>query len=393
MTVALAIAPEEPIREIVSYDTDIIRGRDGSEHRTSHRPYPRRQFDMSVILETDTEIQEWRAHLFNRGVPDLHMPIWHEGMRSTAAAISGTATINVDLTYSDLAATMLVMIMQPDGSSYDIRTIDSVTASSITVTVNFSQTFPLGSVIYPVELAKLTDGPAIERWPIDAGILKLIASITAHRELTGNGATVTTYESLPVLDRRLVSPGLTEEKFTWQIRRQDAGGVFIQDSDRTYARIDKARRGFIETPAERQWWRAFITGQLGALNLCLVPTWRDDLNLAVQPSSGSSTIDVEDEPDWIADYESSLAHSWIQLETDAGIIYRTIDSAAYIPNSRIRLTLTAALPAGDGSVINRISFLELSRLGDVFTYTHQQAQSFVDFHVFTVQDTVITPPT
>ncbi len=356
----LLLRPNQPFVQTVKYRTDVMQSHSGLEQRVALGEKPRQTYEARVLLPDEASIRKWRAAFYRDVTDNLRLPLWQETVRLTADHAAATTSFTGDFTYTDLAiGDDLIAI---DGDTVEELTVVTISASTLT-TASTTNAFPAGSAIVPLENAQVPDGSGYQRYPTLAAQMPLTVDLKTQRDLDrGLGSpTLTTYKTLNVLDRRHLNQGLVDERMMWNVTKIDFGNSFEIDVGRPYADIVTARRYLASDASERKWWKTFLHAVNGRREPFWVGTWRPDLVLFEQPSVGGSTIRVTDEPHWIDEYEGR--DDELQLETDAGTIYRGVASSVDNFDGTITLTLDSALPATSaGSTINVISFLEQSRL-------------------------------
>lgn len=384
MTMEMPYRPEAPTRQVLKYRTDIMKARDGSEHRFSVLTKPRQSLEYDMLLD-DEEIRHVRADLFNGLEDTWRVPLWHEPFEITADVSIGAGSITGDFTNHDIANLQFIYLDREDGSVGEFIQVSSVsdtTATLVGVTVG---AYPEGSYVYPALNMLLQESQGFARMPVELSEFPFKGDVTDFYLLGGSGAAVTTYEDLPILDHRPLNDSLVEELFRKQLVRFDFGAVIDQVTGMTYADIQGGRRFLINTRDELQFWKLFLDTVVGMREPFFFATWRDDLVLYEQPTPGTATIRVLDDPDYDAEWDPSDAHLDLQLETTDGVIQRRIQSITPAASDTYVITFTSNLPAGSYTV-STVSFLEQSHLGsDEVALTHFGQFSMIDLAVVTAQ--------
>jgi hypothetical protein len=220
------------------------------------------------------------------------------------------------------------------------------------------ESYPAGvTMIYPLEDVLLEDGQQLGRYSVNAGRWSYSGRQSTVRALAGTGATLATFEGLPVLDRRPLGAEATEQ-IPGGVIFVDAGGTV--SSSTAFARSQHVRGGAswaISTPAERQWWKAFLAGQRGQWGAFLFPSWRPDLTLYEQPEANNFIRVIED---WETLWYPSLAHRRIQVEyADGSVQYLHVNNST--PGAGY-YELGLSDDVTDVVAVTRVSFLETCRL-------------------------------
>ncbi len=384
MTQVMPYRPEVPTVQTLQYRTDIMKARDGSEHRMAILTKPRMALEYSTLLGDD-EIRHIRADLFNALEEEWRVPLWHEPFEITADVAIGAGVINGSFYDCDIADDQFIYLDREDGSVGEFIAVTSMTTTAITLTGVTVGAYPAGSYVYPALSAYLSEGQGFARAPVGITEFPFKADVSQFYALGGEGASISTYQSLSLLDRRPLAGSPVEELFHKHMKRIDFGGVAERVTGMTFSDISGGRRFLINTRAELQFWKLFLDTVFGRREPFFFSTWRDDLVLYEQPTPGASTIRVLDDPDYDTEWDPSDAHDDLQIETTDGVIQRRVQSIAPGAADTLVITFTSALPAGSWTA-STVSFLEQSHLGsDTVVLTHYGLFSTIDIAVVTAQ--------
>jgi hypothetical protein len=388
MVMELPYRAEEPTTQLLRYRTDILKSYDGSEHRHALLQEPRVSLEYSYLLEDD-EVRHLRADLFNGLEDTWRIPLWHEPFRVTAAVSAGAGSITGAFTNNDIEAGQYAYIDREDGTLGEFIEVQSITATTLTINGVTDGAYPVGSHVYPALSAVLRNMQGIARLPVGLSPFSLTADATEFHPMGGSGASVSSYQSLSLLDRRPLNESPAEELFDKALERIDFGAKLEIFTGRTYADIVQSRMFLVKDRAELQFWEKFCDTVVGMREPFYFPTWREDLVLYEQPTPGGSTIRVLDSPNYEDEWDPSDAHKDLQLETSTdGDIQRRVNSIVDNLDGTLTLTLDSALPATGGFSVSVVSFLERCRLGnDVVRFTHFSNFSVVETTVTTIQPT------
>ena len=350
------------LKHSIAYRTDVMVAYDGTEQRVSLAARDRSAYEGTFILP-DADMRATRS-LLSRLPAGLHeLALRHESMPARHAVTS--TSVEIDATYVDWAVVgRRVLIEGPAGDRYAAE-IDGVSGSTIkTLTLDTSPpsgSFPAGSTfVIPLEPVRLEDGQGLGRYPVHLGRWGIQARATGYLDTVGTGATIATHDSLPVLDRRPLNPGLAQEQVMGGIEFLDAGAAFTSATGWTRSKIRRSHEWTVDSPAARQWWKLFLRTVRGRFSPFLLATWLDDQELTEQPSGGATQLRVR--PGYVDDWWPSLAHRRLQLEcADGSVLYRNI-TAASEQVGYDALTIAALPGTIPGGSIARVSFLETCRL-------------------------------
>ena len=145
----------DDVIERLTWLTDVMRHRDGSEQRRQPRLYPRRMLEYSVLPESPLLQTRLDNFLWANSDAAMIVPIWTDVQRLTTAATSGTATVTVATTTYDYDTNGYV-ILWASPTSYEVVAIDSLNTTTLTLEENLVSTWPIGTVVAPARLGRLT---------------------------------------------------------------------------------------------------------------------------------------------------------------------------------------------------------------------------------------------
>jgi len=205
----------------------------------------------------------------------------------------------------------------------------------------------------------------------------------------GSAAVITTFDGLNVLDKLPLAREEAPEDFDYSPEIIDnQTGVYEQFMSWLHPFIDGMRQFAIkrmQVPAEMDYWRDFCNFARGMREPFLFPTYREDILLATNPTSSSTTLDVltEDYDDIYFPYDT---YKRLRLVAPNGeVIYRKVQSVLVLSPTTQRLTLTAALPGtaqwGSGFKIGYLNKVRLA--SDQVRLDHYKTYSIINLSIRT----------
>ena len=359
------LIPDKGFRWTHTWRTDVMEAYDGTEQRVRLASLPRMAYAGALFLE-DADLADARSLVAFDPDAAFDLPVPFETVASVNA-ITGT-TITIVPTYVDWNTVgRTIYIHRPDGTAYT-TTITVVAGAGATLTVADAPpagTWPAGSTtVTPIEAIKLEDGQPFSRWQTAAGRWEIAGRQSTARALGGFGAAaITQQDAIDVLHRRPLVDGMAQEQIVGAVSFQDAGGALSSSQAFTATKPRRTWTWTIRGPAERQWWKSFLSNRKGRWSTFLAPTWRPDL-LATTATAGALFIRISSTyANYLTRWWPSLAHRRIQIAfSDGSIIYRTISATTDLGGGIQELTLTAALPGPLPGTVASVSLLELARL-------------------------------
>ena len=146
------------MNESLSWNTEIITSRDGTEQRIRKRSYPRQSFTTEVFLSRD-ELSRAGNLVYGWRGKNWALPVWHESRVSSDVTI-GDTVINVDTMYGDFRVGSLVLVWSSP-RKFDVIDIVEISNTSITVErgINFNFSSPS---IAPIRVGIMNGDPVKE---------------------------------------------------------------------------------------------------------------------------------------------------------------------------------------------------------------------------------------
>ncbi len=347
-----------------SWNVDVQRSLDGTEQRFGVRSKPQQRYAFSAILD-DAKGRAFLSLLakYAHTAPEWRLPLPYEAL-TVASSTSGAITFGSLASCDWAVAGQPVVVRHKDGTIAE-TVISSPSGSSINVDDDVSAVATFGASVMPVMPVVLDTTQSIDRWQTGASRFGISAHATFNRlgaGVMGTGATVATFESLPVWDWGVGVNGTVSQPL-------DAGGDVLNSglvvgalARYSAASWDRALR-ITGAHDDWQWLKKFLDTVGGSRVPFLVPTGRPDLLPVGDASTGTLLVygpPAADAPDYVTDWYPSLAHRRIRIvKTDGTSAYRSIVSAEDLGGTQ-ELTLSASL----AGAIARVEFLETCRIKD-----------------------------
>lgn len=378
-------------RHLMRWRTDVLVSEDGTEQRVSVGDNPRERLDLGYIV-TDEEAAEWRYRLNDDPDDNYEIPVWSEGAPVTAE-ITGT-TVVVDDTYLDwVVDDQRVHVLAPNGIYYESHIVSHV-GGTLTLADSPPSTFPaFTTYVYPLAFCFVRDGGRLGWYPVNAAKLNLTALRDEEVTTWGTGASLTTLDSIPIIESDPVVSTMIAEALEAHAVLHDHGGAIQYETPRSRGNLRTQHEWFVDGDADRQWWRLLLSTIRGRQGLFYLSTFRDDLVVHTQPTPSTDQLIVLDDPSYIDRWQGSIAHRQLRLVyDDASVSYHAV-IAAMAGAGKETLTLSPDLPGGF-TTVDKISFLEQCRLAtdDVVLSMEQGSTARISAGVEVVQDPVPRPP-
>lgn len=233
--------PEQPVVETWEWLSNVIRAHDGSEQRRSLRGQARRSIQEEFLLDDDVERQREYDRYYRQMDSEVVIPFYQYDTRITQTSAVSATQLFFDRDKTDVRDGELVIILrESDNTSFPLRLI-TVNASGATV-LALTREVKVGDRIAPAFPSHLQNrtGPAMTSV---SGRLNLRATVSEFRTSftrPNSSATIDTFDSLNVLERRPIVRGDVPETFD--------GGLTIIDNE----------TGIVDRSSS--WFHPFIEG-------------------------------------------------------------------------------------------------------------------------------------
>lgn len=389
--IAFAFPPnwDRGVQETLEGKSTVIAHQDGSEQRAKVRNKARRIFDYTTTVRA-TEAQRFESLVFGWHARLFALPVWPEQASLTAPVAAGGLVLACDTTNRSFVAGGLVAVFK-DSATVEIREIESLTASSITLTSGVLADWPTGSKVYPAVVSALNQSLSGNR--LTDNLIEIPVRFTAEPSTTptnASGAAAATYEGAELyLERPNWAAGL---EFQWESDyvMQDAGTNKFSLLGRSgFSQFSRGHSWTLKGLGEVAAYRGWLARRGGRALPVYMPSDTDDFILTETVASSDTAIDCKQN-----DYENQAgAHParrdiLIQFR-DGTYLARRISSATTGENGVTRLVFTASLGRNFAPAdVKRISFLGLYRMGsDATTIT------WLTRGVATVQATMVNTTT
>lgn len=384
------VMPEQPVVESWDWMSSIVTCRNGSdEQRMSLRLQPRKRLEISMLIEDESRRREEYRRLYSTDDGLIRIPFFQYTTKLTADAAVSDTKIFFDPDKTDVRDYETVIVYRPSTEETFAVEITTVVSDGANTAVPLAQAFYSTDLVIPSELAYIDNQLKIGMYSVH-GRLDIRATTKGIRSSftrPGSSATIDTYDSLNVLDRRPLARSPAEESFDRHPEVFDnQTGIYYTEKHWLHAFINGMRAFYVDrTTDEMDYWRDFLDEVRGQRGPFLLPTFREDFELSAIPGSGSSTIDVVTS-DYDSEYFPYDTYKRLRLEEpDGEVIYRKVNSVLVLTGTTQRLTLDSALPGTaqwNGSFT--IGYLNRVRLGsDQVRLTHFSLSTILELNVRT----------
>jgi hypothetical protein len=382
--VLFPIRPEIPYIEKLQFLTDIIEHEDGSEQRIAARKNPRQIFEWDVRMDDGTfDNGRFDSLMFDWQSRTWGVPMWHEATDLTVDAPAGTLTINVGSTAdADYRVDGLVMIFT-DASTFDVQTIDSFTATTITLKNVTILSHDIGASVAPMRAGNLEKQIGTSRWTSGDQTAKLRFRILDNDANLADTTPFATYNSKVLLEDCNVMRGNTKQATLLRelILIDNNTGLTFQDSP-----WDNGMSAYpltLRANSRSELWdlRGLLHALRGRQVSFYIPTFRQDLipNQNLLTASQDLNIVNMGYVQFVRDRQPK-DRVWVRLK-DGTTITKQITSSVEVDPTTETLVVDSVWGSNiDLADIDRISYLEEVRFDTdeiEIRYDHGERQVYV----------------
>lgn len=286
--------PEQEYVEVLSFLTDVLRKKDGSEQRPSLRKNPRQFFEFDYFEEEGTFRQtlenllfDWQARAF--GVPD-----WIDECFLSAAATAGDMILTVDETaFRDFRVGGLVCVFL-DQQTFDVTEITAKTATTISLASPLLNSWPAGTSVFPLKVCEAPGSIQGGRYPVGLSQKAIRFRVQDNDASLANLAPFSSYNGKLLVDRgNSMRSGTIGETFTIELDEIDnaTGARLVSSSWRSHKR---GHRLSIRAQGRQAIWelRGLAHAIRGQQVSFYVVRDSDDLEPAANLVSGSNSLTI-----------------------------------------------------------------------------------------------------
>lgn len=372
--------PHVPVREILEFKTDIIRALNGKEQRISLRKQPRQGYRCSYDLD-EGERRRLQSLLFGWTANNFAVPLWHEQVRSTAAASATDTSIAVDSTTDvDFRVGGLGVVYESE-EKFDVIIISAVAASTITfATTPLTNSYATNIRVMPIRLCNLIEIPRGTRHLNNLEEFELVFECADNDTgaPTASQGSFSTYNSKVLFDDCNVQNAGMVFELPQKIQRIDNGtGATFQKSRWPYPRR-LSRKGFgAHTRSEILALKKLLLFLKGKQKSFYLPTFIEDLEVNTDLVVSSDKMRIANIG--YTRFINALGHkaTFRITYTDGTSEVKIISAASEIDSTTEELTITVAWAANKTvAQIQRVEFYELVRFdNDYFEIVHERVGS------------------
>ncbi len=188
------------VTETLEWKTDVLQSPTGAEQRISRRLSPRRTFEFTTLVH-DTGRQRFENMLWQGCAGTWAMPVYPDVFALPAAVSSGVAALSIPTAGRDftVGGTVLLKTDESPAATSRMVTIAGIAGNVLQLASPLTDSWPAGSLVYPVRKTVLTEPPSLSRLTGSATTAQVRFRIAEHNTFS-DAPVLTQYRGHPVLE-------------------------------------------------------------------------------------------------------------------------------------------------------------------------------------------------
>lgn len=361
--ILFAVEPEAPMTEVLEFVTDVLVKTSGKEQRRSLRANPRQVFDMTFATEGfDRQFLEHR--IFGGHARPFGVPVWFEPAVLTSPILVGADTAVVDSTaFADYRVGSLAIVYESP-EKFEALAIQSITATTLVFTTDFTKSFPAGARVMPVRTVRFDSSVRGEKNPNALQVTRVRATVVDSGVNLASSAAFPTFSSKVFLSEDNWIRQTETEGFERRLDVVDGvvGGLDAFSEEAVSRRGH--RKGFLCRTRQRLWEvRQLLHFLRGRLTSFYIPTFYDDLTPTAGISSSGTTLNFRNAG--LVDFVGvQVPRNAVRVTlTNGTTLDRTVNSASEIDPDTEQIVVSSQWGVNATlAEIARVTFVEKTRL-------------------------------
>lgn len=351
------------VDETLEWRTTVASSRTGEEQRQQIRSKPRREWSYSVLLSGE---QAQMAYFDILGFQNktFGLPTWTGKSKLTSPASASGTVLN--LVTSDRGFVVDGILFIEFNGAVETHEIESLTGTTVNLKKPLTNSFPIGSSVYPGAVVRLAQNFQARR-PTDRVIESSLTFSGVPKDtdpFIPSGAAAVTLDGFEVITRKPNWASGMDVLFDYPVDEIDfLSGVAHRFESRTYPATGFRLRYLIDGRSDMSAFRAMLGRLRGRRTPVFVSLFTDDFELSGSVSSSASGFQVYDNHSDLGIFPERHPLAVLFETKDAGNIARRASSTTLNGSGLIDVQITQ----GPGvtitqSTLKRLSLCPLVRL-------------------------------
>lgn len=385
------VVPEVPVKEVWQWKTVVNIFEASKEQRSALRGHPRMsmQFNTHVLNSEYHDVYQMLLKYVSRV---FNYPMYTYSAKLSAAASAGATKLYFDPSHTDLRDGEIAALFDPLLEKTIYVSVSTVDADGATLSEGLSSDAPVYFYICPAPQFRVSL-PQMGMASMSGSLkLDLVGAQVRDVLRPDQSTSVTTLNGMVLIDERPLADGENSESFNQNMVWLDNHIADPEPKTSWYAPLISTEKNFlVHRPFGLDKWRAIASNLKGRQTPFLMPSFRNDLPVSEQPAL--SATEIKSDSIQFFDIWRSKAWKRVRIQSDAGVIYRTINEVVANYDSSgepvsITIKLSSSIGATTGSNTNMVvSFVNTFRLdSDEIVVEHFEVDSIVSFKVRMVEE-------
>jgi hypothetical protein len=348
---------------------DISRALLGNEDRRPFGLTKKHGSEYSPIFLNEFDSTAFRQGLNRLKNEQVAVPLWTDVCLTTGALTTTGTSLTIDQQPARYGAHWI--LVAPDNFTFEIVEVTLLSGTTLTLAARTGSAWAAGAKIYPILFGKFNPRPTLEsitpstvkgglQFIEDSAITEKIIPVPSTMSIQVVGSHIPDFSTSKLWTLQPVSEP------TW-MDTSDADILYAQlglgRQEQSYPQQSWNRRGlemefYCRSRDEIRYVESFFSGRLGPCRSFFIPTFRNDLKLAANITSGATTFPIAESRYEDAAYDDPPGNAFLALVDPTGVYPQRITAVDGLTH-----TITPQVAVGENhtAATTRISFLMLCR--------------------------------
>ena len=308
----LALSPEVPINEKLTWKTIVDMATDGTEQRTTLTQFTRISHEVNFLAIEDADIKTLNEQMASQVNNTFSYPLWTEQTRLLDDVVQGGTNLQIDLANFDVQPGDQLYFLGADETFTETVRVQIVSQDGITATLQSGVLHPWTTEdrLYRVTTARMQEKPKLDVAPFGWAQAKVTLRFTEFRTLFPGQTnsyevlkddylsdrilvgTVYTLHGVPVLHARpIITDDTVSTEFDWKIEVQDYDiGTFSYLTDLRAPRPIYERKYYNRYIFQKLYWNWLLEYMHGQRRPVWLPTFMNEIGPDIDTLSGSTIL-------------------------------------------------------------------------------------------------------
>lgn len=389
--------PEVPVIEYWDYVTNSIKSVTGAEQRMSLLSRANKSVEIRFVSDTPADTRKRAKDFLSRQTVNFVVPYYQYATYLMEDSHIGSYVLKLDATRTDLRDGEPAVLTDSEGLQESVSVDEVSTVANLDGSYDVTLSRPLlrdwstHSTLSPCVVSFVNTKPVLKHYKFngvsDTSITFQANEVRTSLSRPGSVASITQYDSLPVLDKIALASQTLDEQYDDNIIEFGDEISIKQRITRWKSPELHFKRDYLIQrhlkPLEMDYWRDFAHQLRGRLRPFLLPTFRADHEVALQPVALSSIVELVGR-DYAEVFWPHPTFKRLCLVTSTGVRYVTVTAVSINGADNSVCTLSEAIPA-DLGIITAVSWLLYCRLdSDRVKLEHRTLDTVISFSIGTI---------